>query len=215
MHPQKPELGKRGCPSGANCGSSARTSWRRRRRVTSGSIPGNEVRLRYGYVVKCTGCGEGRRAATSSRCTANTCPTRKLGHAGRGHLQGEGQHPLGVREARLRGGGAAVRPAVQGALSGLAQGTGGAARPGDEAPEEYNWLDDINPHAKKVITAYLEPWLQDAQAEDRFQFERHGYFVADRPRLEAGQPGVQPGGDAAGFVGEGKQVKAWLARRGW
>jgi glutaminyl-tRNA synthetase len=54
--------------------------------------------------------------------------------------------------------------------------------------EEYNWLDDINPNAKKVITAYLEPALRDAKPEDRFQFERHGYFVADLRDSRPGKP---------------------------
>ena len=57
-----------------------------------------------------------------------------------------------------------------------------------EAPTEYNWLDDINPSSKKVITAYLEPGLKDAKPEDRFQFERHGYFVADLRDSKPGKP---------------------------
>jgi tRNA synthetases class I (E and Q), anti-codon binding domain len=48
-----------------------------------------------------------------------------------------------------------------------------------EVAEDHNWLDDINPDAKRVITAYVEPALKKARPEDRFQFERHGYFVAD------------------------------------
>jgi len=39
---------------------------------------------------------------------------------------------------------------------------------------------DLNPGSKRVITAFLEPGLADARPEERFQFERHGYFVADR-----------------------------------
>jgi glutaminyl-tRNA synthetase len=31
-----------------------------------------------------------------------------------------------------------------------------------------------------VITAYVEPSLAGSQADAKFQFERHGYFVADR-----------------------------------
>jgi glutaminyl-tRNA synthetase len=38
----------------------------------------------------------------------------------------------------------------------------------------------LNPESKKVVTAQLEPALKDAASEERFQFERHGYFVADR-----------------------------------
>ena len=56
-HPQKPELGKRTLPLLARALDRARGLHRkRRRRATSGSSPGNSVRLRYGYVVKCTGC---------------------------------------------------------------------------------------------------------------------------------------------------------------
>jgi glutaminyl-tRNA synthetase len=39
-----------------------------------------------------------------------------------------------------------------------------------------------------VIRAYLEPSLAKAMAEDRFQFERHGYFVADRVDSVPGKP---------------------------
>ncbi|MBL8511431.1 MAG: glutamine--tRNA ligase, partial [Betaproteobacteria bacterium] len=51
-----------------------------------------------------------------------------------------------------------------------------------------NFLDDLNPHSKEVIRAYLEPSLKEAKAEERFQFERHGYFVADRVDSQPGQP---------------------------
>ena len=57
-----------------------------------------------------------------------------------------------------------------------------------ELREEYGWLDDINPNAKKVITAYLEPGLRDAKPEERYQFERHGYFVADLRDSRPGRP---------------------------
>ena len=41
------------CRSRASCGSSATTSWRTRRRSSSASRPGREVRLRYAYFVTC------------------------------------------------------------------------------------------------------------------------------------------------------------------
>ncbi len=40
-------------------------------------------------------------------------------------------------------------------------------------------LDSLNPQSKRVVQAKLEPGLAGAQAESRWQFERHGYFVAD------------------------------------
>ncbi len=39
-----------------------------------------------------------------------------------------------------------------------------------------------------MITAQLEPALREAGAEERFQFERHGYFVADRRESTPGVP---------------------------
>jgi len=52
----------------------------------------------------------------------------------------------------------------------------------DDATEhgERNFLDDLNPASKRVITACVEPMLAAAAPEERFQFERAGYFVADR-----------------------------------
>ena len=45
---------------------------------------------------------------------------------------------------------------------------------------DKNFLDAINANSKEILTAYLEPGLKQANPEDRYQFERHGYFVADR-----------------------------------
>ncbi|KVI02564.1 Aminoacyl-tRNA synthetase, class I, conserved site-containing protein [Cynara cardunculus var. scolymus] len=51
-----------------------------------------------------------------------------------------------------------------------------------ENPGELdNWLDDLNPESKVVMTcAYAVPTLRDAAVDDKFQFERLGYFVADK-----------------------------------
>ena len=49
------------------------------------------------------------------------------------------------------------------------------------------WLEHVNPLAKRIVQAWLEPAAANVAAEQRFQFERLGYFVADRMdhRLEA------------------------------
>jgi hypothetical protein len=51
----------------------------------------------------------------------------------------------------------------------------------DETPDERerSFLDDLNPDSKRVIAAYVEPALAGAAPEERFQFERNGYFIAD------------------------------------
>jgi len=40
----------------------------------------------------------------------------------------------------------------------------------------------------RTVTAQLEPALRAAQPEERFQFERHGYFVVDRVDAVPGRP---------------------------
>jgi hypothetical protein len=60
----------------------------------------------------------------------------------------------------------------------------------DDAVEvaERDYLDDLNPDSKRVITAFVEPALAAAAAEERVQFERHGYFVADLADHAPGKP---------------------------
>ena len=43
-----------------------------------------------------------------------------------------------------------------------------------------DFLTALNPQSLRVARAWVEPTLAKAQAEDRYQFERHGFFVADR-----------------------------------
>ncbi len=42
----------------------------------------------------------------------------------------------------------------------------------------------------QTITAYVEPSLAQAKADDKFKFERHGYFVADRVEHDKGYKSV-------------------------
>jgi glutaminyl-tRNA synthetase len=44
----------------------------------------------------------------------------------------------------------------------------------------------LNPSSLNVISAYVEPSLARAAPDDKYQFERHGYFVADRLDSTAG-----------------------------
>jgi glutaminyl-tRNA synthetase len=50
---------------------------------------------------------------------------------------------------------------------------------------EKDFLEELNPESLKVVTAYLEPSLGSAKGDEKFQFERHGYFVADRVEHDA------------------------------
>ena len=44
----------------------------------------------------------------------------------------------------------------------------------------FRHRESLNPDSLKVVTAYVEPSLAAAQPDQKFQFERFGYFVADR-----------------------------------
>jgi glutaminyl-tRNA synthetase len=69
----------------------------------------------------------------------------------------------------------------------FAHPTPGARREGDAPGLERNFLDDLNPNSFSEVQAALEPSLKNAKPEDCFQFERHGYFVAD---MKDSKPGV-------------------------
>ncbi|MCB1944018.1 MAG: glutamine--tRNA ligase, partial [Candidatus Accumulibacter sp.] len=46
----------------------------------------------------------------------------------------------------------------------------------------------LNPDSMRVIRAWVEPALRNVEPEQCFQFERHGYFVADRVDSRVGAP---------------------------
>lgn len=49
----------------------------------------------------------------------------------------------------------------------------------DEA-EDGNFLQFINPNSMKVVHGFGEPSLKDSKPEDKFQFQRIGYFTLDK-----------------------------------
>ena len=179
-HPLKPELGQREMPL-------SRELWIERedfmevpakgfRRL----FPGNRVRLRYGYVVECTGCekdAEGNVVAV----TCEYFPDSKSGTPGADTYKVKGNlHWVSVAHACQ----AEVR--LYDRL--FAHPQPGQRREGDAPEFERDFLDDINPDAKRCLTAQLEPALAQVAAESRYQFERHGYFVADRVDSRPGAP---------------------------
>jgi glutaminyl-tRNA synthetase len=50
----------------------------------------------------------------------------------------------------------------------------------DKVDEGQTFLDHLNPESLNVTEAFAEPDLADAKVDDRFQFERLGYYVVDR-----------------------------------
>ena len=51
-----------------------------------------------------------------------------------------------------------------------------------------DFIEALNPDSLKVVTAFVEPSLALAEPDQKLQFERFGYFVADRVDHVAGKP---------------------------
>ena len=172
VHPKQPELGRREFPL-------TRELWIEREDFTETPpkgyfrlFPGNKVRLRYGYVIECTGCDKDA-AGNITAVHANIIPDTKSGTPGADSVKVKGNiHWVSAAHALE----AEVR--LYDRLFSDPQPDSG----------DKNFLDALNPDSKKIVTAYLEPTLATAKPEDRFQFERHGYFVADRIDSQPGKP---------------------------
>jgi glutaminyl-tRNA synthetase len=154
-HPQKPDWGRRQVPF-------SRELWIEREDFAETPpkgyfrlYPGNKVRLRYAYVVECIGYD---KASDSVRC--RVFEDSRSGTPGADAYKVKGNiHWLSAQHAHS----AEVR--LYDRLFATPQPEG---------------VGDLNRESSKVVSARLEPALREAKAEERFQFERHGYFVADR-----------------------------------
>ena len=60
-------------------------------------------------------------------------------------------------------------------------------KPDDEA-DGRTYRDHLNPDSKKTVAGWIEPAAAQAAPEQSFQFERSGYFVADRRDHTADKP---------------------------
>ena len=179
-HPLKPELGQRTMPFGRELWIEAEDFQEIPEKGFRRLFPGNKARLKYGYIVECTGCDKDENGKVIAvHCTY--LPDTKSGTPGADSVKVKGNlHWVSAAHAY---------PAEIRLYERLfAVPAPGARREGDAADVERNFLDDINPDSKRLITAQLEPALKDAQPEQRFQFERHGYFVADRVDSGPGAP---------------------------
>ncbi len=133
--------------------------------------PGVEVRLRWAYIVKCTGVAKDPRTGeiTEVRCTYDP---ESRGGDGRGRRVKGTSHWVSAAHALD----AEVR---------LYEHLFSVPKP-DEA-EDFKSV--LNPTSLEVLrAAKLEPSLKDAAPESRFQFERQGYFVADSRDSSPGRP---------------------------
>jgi glutaminyl-tRNA synthetase len=126
-------------------------------------FPGNKVRLRYGYVIECTGCDKDENGKVTT-VHANVFLDSKSGTPGADTYKVKGNlhwlNKTGAVEAKVR------------LYDRLFT---------EEHPDAggRNFLDVLNLNSLTEVTAYLEPTVQGCAAGAIYQFERHGYFVAD------------------------------------
>ena len=125
---------------------------------------GTKSRLKYGYVVECTGCEKDAQGRVTA-VLATVVPGTKSGTPGADAVK------------------------VKGVITWVSVSTGVPAevrlydRLFTEAQPDAggrDFLTVLNPDSKKTVAAYAEPGLASVQCDERLQFERHGYFVADR-----------------------------------
>ena len=135
-------------------------------------FPGNKVRLKGGYVIECTGCTKDATGQVTE-VLATVVPDTKSGTPGADSVK--------------------VKAAIT--WVGVADGVQAEVRMYDRLfldaqPDAggKDFIESLNPNSLKVVTAIVEPSLANAKPDDKFQFERHGYFVADRMDHKAGKP---------------------------
>jgi glutaminyl-tRNA synthetase len=171
-HPLKPELGKRTVQLSKELWIEREDFMEEPAKGYFRLFPGNMVRLRYGYVVKCLSC-EKDAAGNVTTVHCEYLPDTKSGTPGSDAVKVKGNiHWVSAAHAYE----CDVR---------LYDRLFKEANPGSGGRD---FLDDINPDSIKTITAQLELALKDAIPAESFQFERHGYFVADRKDSVAGKP---------------------------
>ncbi|MES2990886.1 MAG: glutamine--tRNA ligase/YqeY domain fusion protein [Pseudomonadota bacterium] len=135
-------------------------------------FPGNRVRLKYGFVVECTGCEKDASGAVTA-VTATVVPDTRSGTPGADAFKVKGTITwLAVADAL---------PAELRLYDRLFT----EAQP-DAGGKDFKAA--LNPASKRVVAGYIEPSLAGAQPDDKVQFERHGYFVADRVDHTAAKP---------------------------
>jgi glutaminyl-tRNA synthetase len=124
--------------------------------------PGNEVRLRYAYFVRCTHVVK-NEAGEVLEVHATYDPSTRGGDAPDGRKVKSTIHWLSAAHARE----AEFRMYDRLFMK--------------EDPEEgeEGFLACLNPNSLQILNGYVEPSLAQAVPGDRFQFERIGYFAVD------------------------------------
>ena len=128
--------------------------------------PGTSVRLRYAYIITCTGMKKDPQTGAVQEILCTYDPATRGGNAPDNRKVKATIHWVSAAHS--------VRAEVR-----LYDHLFSSEYP-QEVPAGVDWKDTINPGSLEIIDdARLEPGLSTAAVGDRFQFERLGYFTVD------------------------------------
>jgi glutaminyl-tRNA synthetase len=128
-------------------------------------FPGNEVRLKHAYFIKCEEFIKDENGeVVELHCTYDPETKSGTGFTGRkvkGTIHWVDAANSIPAEFRL------YEPLI---LDEVEDETDG---------EEKTFLDHVNPNSLEILQGFVEPNMAEVQAQDKFQFFRHGYFNVD------------------------------------
>ncbi len=134
--------------------------------------PGIEVRLRYGYLVRCTNVvKDSNGEVVEVRCTYD--PATRGGNTPDGRKVKSTIHWVSAQHA--------VDAEVR-----LYETLFTKEDP-NQVDEGKDFTANLNPHSLQIATAKVEPSIANAKPGERYQFERLGYFCVD-PDSKLGKP---------------------------
>jgi glutaminyl-tRNA synthetase len=129
-------------------------------------FPGQEVRLRAGYFIKCTSVVKDEKSGGVVEVHCTYDPATSSGNAPDGRKVKATIHWVSAQHA--------INAEVR-----LYESLFSKEDPND-VPESQEFTANLNPNSLETLTAAkLEPSLASAKPGDRYQFERLGYFCAD------------------------------------
>lgn len=140
-------------------------------------VPGGEVRLRYGYIIRCDEvikdasgnvvelrCSVDKNTRSGDSAPSTESSNRKV----KGTI-----HWVSISH------GVPVEVRLYDRLFSVANP--------DDVEEGQTFLYHLNPESMTVVEAILEPAATGSQALDRYQFERQGFFFQDEKALKEGK----------------------------
>ena len=154
--------------------------------------PGGEVRLRFAYIIRCDEVvKDAAGRVVELRCSYDPATRSGTGPEAERKVKGTihwvAAHAAHVADVRLYDRLFTVE------------------RP-DADPSGRDFKEFLNPDSLQVRReCRLEPSLATVAPGDWVQFERLGYFVADRLESAPGQAGIQPRRHAARHLGQGRR----------